>query len=151
MFPDFATILSMRSIRFLATGVITTFVQFLVLIISAQLTPPVTAAIIAYAVAIPVNYLLSYYFTFEAQGSHGRRAIKFLTICFLGLGLNTLVFSAILTLGIHYVAAQVVATAVVFAWNFYGLQRWAFRPAHVDNSAISSPVAVSRSRTRTFR
>jgi hypothetical protein len=45
------------------------------------------------------------------------------------LALNALIFSAILALGIYYIAAQGVATALVFFWDFFGLQMWAFRPA----------------------
>ena len=115
--------------RFAMVGGIATLIQYAVLLALVQLAGlnPVWASAIGYALSAVLNYLMNYRYTFRSQAHHGRAALKFVTIAGLGLLLNSLVMAGLIRADAHYLAAQVVATAVVLLWNFFGARYWTFR------------------------
>jgi putative flippase GtrA len=115
-----------RGMRFLFTGVVTAIVQYATLIGGAQLVPPVAAAVVAYAVATPVNYFMNYHFTFDSSTLHKKAFIRFMVVSITGMTLNTLIFWLAISLGLYYVVAQIIATVVLTLWNYLGLRIWTF-------------------------
>ena len=75
-----------------------------------------------------VNYVLNRRYTFNSSARHAVALPKFLTVATLGAGINWLVM-ALLTgvAGLHYMVAQLLATATVLAWNFIANHAWTFR------------------------
>jgi putative flippase GtrA len=54
--------------------------------------------------------------------------VKFFVVAAVGFLLNAIVMQAgIDYLSLHYLVAQVAATASVVLWNFYGNLVWSFR------------------------
>ena len=91
-------------------------------------TPPLPASLAGFLVGGVISYVLNYRFTFRSTKQHGEALTKFLTVAAVGLVLNGAVMAA-LTGGarLHYLAAQVAATAVVLVWTFLCNRYWTFR------------------------
>lgn len=91
-------------------------------------TPPVPASLAGFIVGGAISYVLNYRFTFRSAKQHGEALTKFLTVAAVGFVLNGLVMAA-LTGGarLHYLAAQIAATAVVLVWTFLCNRYWTFR------------------------
>jgi putative flippase GtrA len=78
-------------------------------------------------VSAAANYLLNYHFTFESERPHGPAAARFALLAGAGLLLNAIIMHVLVGAGVHYLIAQVCATAVVLLWNFIGNSLWTFR------------------------
>lgn len=79
------------------------------------------AAALSFGVGVVVNYTLSVRWVFADRKLASRHAefIIFLTICAIGLGLNLMIIAGMVQfLNIDYRVAKIVATIVVFFWNF---------------------------------
>lgn len=116
-------------LRFALVGSMATLLQYAVLYALVQLAraDPVVASAIGYTLSAVANYALNYSYTFDSNASHGSAAVKFMTIALLGLALNSLVMKWLIYCGLHYLAAQIVATVTVLCWNFAGGRYWTFR------------------------
>jgi putative flippase GtrA len=79
-----------------------------------------TAATIAFVVALVVNYVLSMLWVFpRSRHSRWREFGMFGAIGLVGLGLNDLLMWVLTSgLGMHYVLSKAVTTGLVFTWNF---------------------------------
>ncbi|UTF61122.1 GtrA family protein [Gilvimarinus sp. DA14] len=115
--------------RFLLVGGTATVLQYVFLIILAELTalPKVACSAAAFALSAVYNYLANYYFTFQATQKHSESSIKFAFVVALGLGLNTLVFYIADALLPHYLLAQLIATGVTLVSNFLLHKFWIYR------------------------
>lgn len=79
------------------------------------------SAAIAFSVAFLCNYLLSIGFVFGLDREDGpwKNLSAFLLIALIGLGLNELImYGCSDLLHIHYLLSKIVATVIVFFWNF---------------------------------
>ena len=75
-----------------------------------------------------INYGLNYRFTFRSTKPHRETALKFFAIALTGMVLNgAIMHVAINFLSWHYLPSQIVATALVFFWNFFANRVWTFR------------------------
>lgn len=75
-----------------------------------------------------VNYVLNRRYTFDSSARHAVALPKFLTVATLGAGINWLVMAVLTSVaGLHYMVAQLLATATVLAWNFIANHAWTFR------------------------
>jgi len=108
--------------RFLVASLTTATVQYTTLIVGAQFTSSLVASIGAYALAIPVNYSLSYYVTFKSKTGHRTAMPRFLAVSFTGLGLNTVIFWLAIDARVYYVLAQILATIGVSLWSYIALK-----------------------------
>jgi putative flippase GtrA len=115
-------------VRFALVGATATLIQYLVLIVLVRLlaVAPAAASALGFVISAGFNYLLNYRFTFRSQRRHGPALAKFVALAGVGLGLNSLTVQVLVSLGWHYLLAQIVATAVVFLWNFVGNNLWTF-------------------------
>ncbi len=79
------------------------------------------AATISFILGLITNYLLSITWVFN-QHKLNNRWVEFLLFAFIGvvgLGLNdTIMFLCTERCGIHYTLSKIIATAIVFFWNF---------------------------------
>ena len=79
------------------------------------------AATISFILGLISNYLLSITWVFN-QHKLNNRWVEFLLFAFIGvvgLGLNdAIMFLCTERCGIHYTLSKIIATAIVFFWNF---------------------------------
>jgi putative flippase GtrA len=115
--------------RFLGVGAFATALQYALLIAGVELVgaDAVSASTAGFAVSAIVNYLLNYHYTFRSNRRHRSAAMRFAAVAATGLVLNSVLMQGLTgVMGLHYVAAQVVTTATVLAWNFAAGALWSF-------------------------
>ncbi len=119
-----------KFIRFLGVGGLATIFQYALLILFVELLfiPKVPSSIISFSLSALLNYWLNFHFTFKSNKSHKEALPKFLIIALIGLLINTCVFMlSIKYLGVYYLVAQIIATAVTLVWNFTVNNLWTFK------------------------
>lgn len=115
--------------RFTGVGVIGTIVHYAVLIGAVELfgVHPVPGTILGFLCAALISYILNRRYTFEATHSFGHGLLRY----YLALGVGLLINAGTVGLLTHwrvpYVAAQAVATALAFIWNFIAARFVVFR------------------------
>ena len=117
-------------VRFAAIGGFATVLQYVLLAAFVELTGmhPVLASALSYAISALVNYRLNHGITFGGNARHTVALPRFLVVAGIGLVLNSGIMAIGYSgFGLHYLLAQVIATAVVFAWTFTGNRLWSFR------------------------
>ena len=81
---------------------------------------PLISAPIAFTVSLIVNYILCVYVVFHAENQTGRQMFFFILTSIMGLGINQLVlWCCIDIIGIWYMFAQGIASAIVMIWNCF--------------------------------
>lgn len=126
-----ASLRSIQFVRYCAAGSLAAATHFVLLavLVEAYAVPPTLASAFGFGVAVLVNYVLQYYWTFSASGAHGRALAKFTAVACLGLGLNTCIFwASYRVLGMPYMLAQMAATGLVVLVNFSMNRRFVFAP-----------------------
>ena len=123
-----------RFVRFAAVGGIATAIQYaiLILLVRGAGMAPTPASSIGFVLSAGVNYLLNYRFTFQSDRPHGPAAAKFGLLAGMGLLINAAIMRLMTGAGVHYLIAQVSATAVVLLWNFIGNSFWTFGAGPVE-------------------
>lgn len=119
-----------KFLRFVGVGTLATAIQYVILIVLVRLevSSPTIASATGFMISGIINYLLNYHFTFRSQRAHIQAASRFAAVAAMGLILNTGVMAlGVNVLLIHYLAVQIVATAIVLLWNFFGNYLWSFR------------------------
>src|SRR5215510_13721156 len=114
---------------FLAVGAVCTAVQYAILLtlVQAVRLNATLASSIGFALSAVLNYALNYRFTYQATTRHVVSFPRFVAVAVGGLGLNAaIMYTGENLLGMHYILAQVVATAIVLVWNFLANLRWSF-------------------------
>lgn len=119
-------------VRFTLVGGIGTSAHYIVLVVlvSGFGVNPILGSTAGFLVGMITNYVLNRRFTFNSQRSHRETLWRFGTVVLVGIGINTVIM-ALLTEGmkLHYLLAQLVATALTLSWNFVGSRYWAFKEA----------------------
>lgn len=123
-----------RFVRFVAVGGVATAVQYalLILLVRDFGMAPTLASSIGFVLSAGVNYLLNYRFTFQSDRPHGPAAATFGLLAGTGLLVNAAIMRLMTGAGVHYLIAQVCATAVVLFWNFIGNSLWTFGTRPVE-------------------
>lgn len=106
--------------KYIASGSAAAFAHLLVFsILSALDIWPVTSSALGFCVAIAVNYLLQYYWTFNHVGSHVTAFRRYLSVTLLSFAVNLAAFKA-LNEHLHFnpLRAQAIAIVLVFVFNF---------------------------------
>jgi len=91
--------------------------------------PWLPVSIATFILATLVNYLLSIIFVFQSGSKHSRH-IEILGV-FIVSGLALVVNQLVLYLAIeqlhwHLIISKIIATGVVFFWNYFGRSRFVF-------------------------
>ena len=117
-----------RFLRFAAVGSVATAIQYALLIalVRGLGMAPTPASSLGVVLSAGANYLLNYRFTFRSNRPHGPAAAKFGLLAGVGLLVNAAIMRLMTGAGVHYLIAQVCATAVVLFWNFIGNSLWTF-------------------------
>jgi putative flippase GtrA len=116
-------------------GVIATAIHYAILIVLVQggFAATVSASSIGFAASVLVNYALNRSFTFRSRRAHADALPRFMIVALIGLGLNgSLVWLFHVSVGLHYLLAQVLATAGTLFSNFVLNRTWAFPQASLS-------------------
>ncbi|CAG9255589.1 GtrA domain-containing protein [Paraburkholderia unamae] len=122
-----------RFVLYATVGASGTAVQYAILwilVTTGSAPAPIASTVGAIAGAI-VNYLLNFHLTFGSHGRHRAAAPKFFATSVLGMALNYLLMSAQTeVLGLHYLIAQFMSTALVLCVTFIVNASWSFKGKH---------------------
>lgn len=116
-----------RLYRYLMVGATATALQFILLHFAVLAgVRPLWGSVLGYVLSAIFNYWANRKWTFEYDGAHMEAVIKFTLVVALGLLANSAVF--LLAMGrMHYLLAQLFATAAAVAVNYLGNAYWTFR------------------------
>lgn len=121
-----------RFVLFALVGCAAAIGHYGVLVLLRELfgVAPVPASACGFIVGGVISYMLNYGQVFRSDQAHLPTAGKFLTVAVVGLGFNSAVMWILaVSLGIHYLAAQVTATLTVMVWSYAGNRLWTFAAA----------------------
>jgi putative flippase GtrA len=89
---------------------------------------PTISSAASYTGLTLLNYALNYSYTFKATVPHHRTLPRFTVVALVALAVNTAVMYTLERLaGLHYIAAQLCATALTLVWTFSANHFWAFQ------------------------
>jgi putative flippase GtrA len=115
--------------KYSASGGAAAFAHLLAFsVLSALGTLPTVSSALGFCVAVAVNYLLQYYWTFNYLGSHVTAFRRYLSITLLSFVINLTAFK-VLSVHLHFnpLVAQATAIAIVFVFNFSLNSSYSFR------------------------
>ncbi len=134
MTPEFLQQLLARDVvrdflRFATVGAVATAAHYAVMIALVQFggVDPVAATVCGFTVGAVVSYTLNRRYTFAVRPAYMRGFLKFAIVIGVGAVLNAAIVAFFIRFGLHYMAAQVIATVVVLIWNFAGARLIVFR------------------------
>ena len=130
--PKAPAILIAQLFSFLSVGVLATGLQYVLTagLVLAGWLPLVPASTVGFLVSAPFKYWANARLTFAAQGSAARnrpQQLRFIAMVALGCALNAGLLRTAVSLGLHPVLSQLIATAGVLASNFTLSRLWVFR------------------------
>ena len=123
--------LIIQALRFLCVGGGATALQYLILIalVSGTGLAAAPSSAIGYALSTLFNYAANRRLTFRSDRAHRSALPRFLALACVGLALNTATVGLLAgQLGVHYLIAQIAATALALCWNFFAARCWVFAP-----------------------
>ena len=114
---------------FVVAGIITTAIQYILLIILVEfnlLTPVFASAWAAFFGAV-LSYMLNRRYTFQSKTAHKSAVPKFFTVAAIAISTNAiLMYFFINFVGISYIPAQILTTGAIIPLTF-GLNKiWSF-------------------------
>ena len=90
--------------------------------------PPLAGAAAGFALGALVNYALARRLVFASTRSHAQALPRFFAVALTGLAWTALLMSVFMGgLGLHYLLAQVLTTALLLLWHYGGNALWTFR------------------------
>ncbi len=86
------------------------------------------AATVSFTIGLIVNYLLSAFWVFHSSKLKKRHEILvFIVTGLIGLVLTDLILLALTTgLGLYYIFSKIIATVIVYFWNFGSRKKFIF-------------------------
>jgi len=120
---------TVRFLRYSLVGAIGTAGHYVLLILLVQAggANPVLASTAGALVGAIVNYLLNYRFTFASRRRHHESLPRFMAVAAAGMAVNAALLAALVDgFGVHYLAAQVVATLAVLGVTYLANRAWTF-------------------------
>ena len=121
-----------RFSRFTSVGAVGTGFHYftLIVLVEGARSDPVLATTIGAVVGALVNYRLNRQFTFRSSKPHREALTKFFVVATVALCLNaTAVFWLVSIVGLQYLIAQIISTALVLIVTFSGNYLWTFNDA----------------------
>jgi putative flippase GtrA len=109
-----------RLAKYTASGGVAAFAHLLVFSVASGLgVSPVAASALGFCVAIAVNYLLQYHWTFNCLGSHATAFGRYITVTLFSFAVNLTAFKMLNDhVGVSPLLAQAIAIVLVFCVNF---------------------------------
>jgi putative flippase GtrA len=115
--------------RYLLVGAAATAVHYAVLILLVELggAPAAPSAAVGATAGALSAYAGNRHFTFVARATHAQALPRFLSVAVFGVVVSgAVVWAATELAGVHYLAAQAIATALVLWTGFVLNRRWTF-------------------------
>ena len=122
--------ISLRSLlTFLMVGGLATGLQYAIMALLMALAgmPALAATNTGFAISAVANYWLNAKLTFRSERSHASTLPRFAVTAALGLGINSLLLSQLVSAGLHPAPAQILTTAGVLIWNYTLNALWTFK------------------------
>jgi putative flippase GtrA len=121
--------LARQVITFLCVGGFATALHYAVMfaLVYALGWHPVPASTTGFITSAVVNFALNARFTFRSNRSVLHTAPRFAIVAASGLLLNRYMLALVLSLGIHVLIGQIVATICVLSWNYIINAIWTFK------------------------
>ena len=119
----------MRFLRYSLVGAIGTVAHYALLVVLVQAggVSPVPASTLGAIVGAIVNYVLNHRYTFASRRRHRESLPRFMAIAAAGTAVNAALLAVLVnSLGVYYLAAQVVATLAVLALTYLANRAWTF-------------------------
>jgi putative flippase GtrA len=115
-------------LKFAAAGGVGTACHYATLVLWVEVLggPVVPGTLAGFGVGALVNYLVARRFVFASDRPHAAALPRFALVAATGAALNTAIVAWLNGPGLHYLAAQVVATGAVLVWNFFLNRAWTF-------------------------
>jgi putative flippase GtrA len=114
---------------FLGVGFTALFFHFLVLsaLVEWEVVGPVSASLVGFVVGSCVTYTLNSRFTFKSTRSHAGAMPRYFAVAGVAFVLNGVLMDVFVhRLGVFYLLAQFLTSALVLCWTFTGYRVWAF-------------------------
>ena len=122
----------MKVVRYFFVGGTAASVDITLFAVLTQLAglPWFPVAVFSFVIATLINYFLSITFVFESGARFQKKHELMLVFFVSGIGLaanQTILWTLIEVVGMHMVAAKIVATMGVFFWNYTARRLFIFR------------------------
>lgn len=116
--------------RYAVIGAVGTALHYLVLVSLVQGfgTNSAYAAMAGATAGALCNYQLNRRFNFRSTRPHREALPRFLMMAAVGIFLNGLIVGLLSAAGLHYMLAQVFATALILLINYQASKSWIFQP-----------------------
>lgn len=124
-----ASVVSVAFGRYLRVGAAATAAHYAVLVALVEMTgaPAAPSAAVGATTGALVAYAGNRLYTFASRTPHLRALPRFLAVAAFGSAASgTLVWTGTAIAGLHYLAAQVIATLFVLGSGFMLNRRWSF-------------------------
>ncbi|MFT3735562.1 MAG: GtrA family protein [Rhodocyclaceae bacterium] len=114
---------------FLLVGGGATLLQYLIMALLLWTTnlSATVASSTGFLISAVFNYWANARFTFGGQHDHRASALRFVVTLCAGLAINALSLALLQAAGVPVWLAQLVATGIVFIWNYLINAIWTFR------------------------
>jgi putative flippase GtrA len=115
---------------FFGVGIAAAIVHYglLVSLVEGYRVEPVRATLVGYVGGGIVSYLLNRRHTYASARPHREAGWRFAAVALVGFGLTWLVMALFVRgMGLPYLPAQIVTTAIVLFWSFMAHKLWTFR------------------------
>ncbi|TAH43874.1 MAG: GtrA family protein [Betaproteobacteria bacterium] len=119
-----------RFIRFAAVGAVGTLAHYALLLtlVEGFGASPLAGATAGFVLGAIVNYTLSRLLVFDTDRAHVEALPRFFAVATIGLAWTALLMKLFVdVLGLHYLVAQLVTTALLLLWHYAGNAVWTFR------------------------
>src|ERR1700741_1957241 len=117
---------------YIGAGGIATGCHYVTTIAAVELAGmrPVMASAVGFSVGALAKYCLNYFVAFRSGERHGVAVPRFVAMLALLLAVNTLVFALLNeSMGLHYIVAQGLTTALLIPPGYLLSRLWVFRSA----------------------
>jgi putative flippase GtrA len=85
------------------------------------------ATIIAFAIALVLNYSLNHVWAFDADGLSWHRIFRYGVLVAVNFGLTLSIVTGLSSLGLYYLVAKAIAVVIAAVINFTGYRLWVFK------------------------
>ncbi|WP_407279697.1 GtrA family protein [Aromatoleum evansii] len=119
-----------RVLRFAAVGAVGTAAHYALLLalVEGAGVDPIVGSVAGFLLGALVNYTMNRSLVFRSDRAHVEALPRFLAIAGMGLCWNALLMYLFVDLvGVHYLIAQIVTTAILLGWHYVGNALWTFR------------------------
>jgi len=116
-------------IKYIISGSIAVLTHLVLLTLMVELigVPEVFSSNISFCIGAAVNYWLQHNFVYKCEGKHGKHASRFAMVTLIGLLINYVVFSQLLSVVSFYLLAQLITLVIVFVFSFIVNTTFTFR------------------------